>query len=335
MEILKDMFRQMSEGYEIAAKIGEPIRTGTLAAIEMTKIADIQVVEPGVPVYVPTSADIREGHVWNVDPTTGKMIVEKVDPIGDTTLNFKLLQSPLRRVVLPALMNSPNAEALLASNRAIIAREMDKVELRKLISGLFDGADRADGGAPDNVSITNIVPESNEDLFQVIGRMKATAEDFCDDNYILLAGSAVYNKIQFFDRDNAAVNNYSTGLLEWLDKVNIELVKMSGAVEYEDDGEALKIMDPNRLILLGKRSYVSEGLPIKFIRRKCQPYASANFSVDALQRGYLKVQMPMKADISATEEYIWSFGLAGFESVIYSITNPKAIVTSADLSGNY
>jgi hypothetical protein len=78
-----------------------------------------------------------------------------------------------------------------------------------------------------------------------------------------------------------------------------------------------------------------EKKPIAFVRRRLDPAMAVAMGLNveaAAQRAYLAVPAPV---IDGSSYNMLAYAVAGYESVIFAILNPKAIVKSADCSALY
>lgn len=325
--------QELLMGMEVAYRVGAPIRTQLPVPVALQEMCNVIEVEPGERVWVPTNVNEDDDVVYNVDTTNAIITTQKVDPIDETQLTFKQLNSPLYRVNLPAIIDAPNGDVVLAQKKEAVTDGMDKTEVRVLIAALFSGASRTNGGAPSNQAINTVTPTSNDDLYDVIADMFKVVEDYCDDDFALLCGSTVYNEIKEYDKKKALTFNYRIGLMEFIAQHNTKLVKISGVVKNTNDSAGTALMDPNKLLLVGRKSMISAGKPITFVRRKISTAGYPGFEVDAkLQRGFLYAPMPIVDTVGGTAYNLLSYGLMGYESVIFTVNNPHAIAITTDLS---
>jgi len=326
----------MRLGMHMAYKVGAPISVQLPVPAELSAICNVVSVKPGERVWVPTTVDADDDVILDVDTTNAIITTVKVDPINETQLSFKQLNSRLERVNLPTIIDAPNGDLVMAARKASITRGMDKTELRILMSAIFNSATtRANGGAPTNQAVQTVTADSNDDLYEVIAKMVQKAEDYCSDDYTLFAGASAHSEIMLYDKKKALTHNYEVGLMEFLAMHNIKLVKISANAKVKNTGDAAAdvIMDANKLALFGNRSFLKEGKPITFVRRQLSAAGYPGFSVDAsLERGYIFTQVPTFDTVSGTGYNLASWGLYGYESVIFTIDNPLAIVVTNDLS---
>lgn len=328
-------------GMAVAMRVGEPINVKLPVPFELAKICNFEEAEPGERVWTPTNVDDASDVIYSVDTTYGIMTTTKVDPIGETQLTFKHLNSPLTRVNLPDILES-NDDRILIRKKQKVTDGLDKTEVRVLLTAILTpGTTRTNGGAPSNEAITVVTPDSSDDLFDVIKEMVETVEDYSKGGHVLLAGSSAYSKVKSFSKDRASTDNYDTDLLGYLKDNNIELIKVSGTVQNTGDQAEAALMDANKLILVALESTNAMGKPITFVRRKLSTSKFPGLETEVnMQRGYLYTNMPSVdaasgASAAGSVANLWSYGICAYESVIFTIDNPKAICVSADLSSIY
>ena len=82
-------------------------------------------------------------------------------------------------------------------------------------------------------------------------------------------------------------------------------------------------MDAKKIILLAKNSRIAEGKPIKFVRRRISAEIASlmGADVDKAQRAIVVTNTP--TIVSGTNKL--AYGVYGYESVIFCITNPLAL----------
>ena len=152
--------------------------------------------------------------------------------------------------------------------------------------------------------------------------MKHSVEDY-GDSFVLLAGSTAKEKIDTYDKDNASSFNYNVTLMAKLRELGIDVMKVFGKVELTDGGGEQSLLDSKKLVLIAKNSRIAEGKPIKFVRRKVSATIAQlmGANVDAAQRALIVNPTPVNLAGVNTLAY----GVYGYESVIFTITNPYAI----------
>ena len=221
-------------------------------------------------------------------------------------------------VLIDDILGETDNVSVLARRKESISRGMDKIELRAIITAILANT----AGYLPGVSCPEFTVSSTHDLYDVIMGMKHDIEDY-GDAFVLLVGTTVKEKIDTYDKDNVASFNYNITLLERLEKLGIKVIKMFGKVEVTDGGGELAIMDSKKLILVAKNSRIAEGKPVKFVRRKISADIAKlmGADVDSAQRALIVSPTPVnKAGINTL-----AYSIYGYESNIFTITNPKAI----------
>ncbi len=328
---------------EISKLIGEPINLSLPVPVEISAIADTEVVDPGEKVWVYDAYDTDSDEILDINPTTGAITVIKRTPMAITELTFKGLQSQLEYVLATDVLGSPDTQ-LLGRKKERIMSAMDKLELRCILNAIVDGK------TPGMVSGATAVLEdavqsptlaSGDDLYDIIIKMKHKVEDY-GDQYVFLAGSTIKEKIDTYNKDYVATNLYNVDLPNTLKGLGIDVLKIFGTVKwtgglhnvgaggYADDGGVVALLGATQAILIAKNSRVGQGKPIKFIRRRIPAEVAKlmGAEVDKAQRAVLAVPMPVPVSGVLTAGY----GVYAMESIIWSIVNPQSIVKSTDIA---
>jgi len=308
---------------EIAKLIGAPINTKLPVPVELAAIADTFTAEAGEHVYQYSKVDNEADYILDVD-SDGKITVIKKTPLGDTALTFKHWNSRLEYVLVSDVLDNPDT-AVLARKKAGITRGMDKREIKAIL----DAIEVASAPTyPDNVNIPSRDATSGEDLYDVVIAMKQQVEDYGDD-YALLVGTDVKAKMDTYDKDNVATFRYRIGLLDELKKAGINVIyKMFGKID-EGSGE-VALFNASHMILVARNSRIAEGKPIKFIRRKISADLAKlmGADVDNTQRAVMVNPVPVQVNFDGTNSNVLGYGVYGFESLAFFISNPLAIVKS-------
>ncbi|KKN22908.1 hypothetical protein LCGC14_0910180, partial [marine sediment metagenome] len=301
----------------IARLIGEPINVQLPVPVELAKIADVFTAEPGEKVWRYTAFDSSLDTVLAVD-ANGVITQVKRTPIGDAELTFSGLNSKEEYVLIDDILSETDNTSVLARRKESISRAMDKKEVRAIITAILANT----AGFLPGVDCPEFVVSSTHDLYDVIMGMKHLVEDYGTD-YVLLCGTTVKEKIDTYDKDNVGSFNYNIALIDRIAKLGIEVVKVFGKVEITNGGGELALMDSKKLILVAKNSRIAEGKPIKFVRRKIGSAIAKlmGADVDKAQRALIIGQTPVnKAGVNTL-----AYSVYGYESNIFTITNPKAI----------
>lgn len=322
---------------EIAKQIGQPINASLPVPMEIAAIANVGTAEAGEKVYVFEDLDTEVDYVLDVD-VNGKITTKKVSPIGDVQLSFKGLQTKLEYVLVDVMLNAVDQDVLIRRKRAL-TRSLDKLESRMILTAITTGANPALAGADAYVTdpaslIQEVDVASGEDLYDVIVKAKHALEDY-GDGFVLLAGVTIKEKIDTYDKEKAGTHNYKVGLREFLANAGITVVKIFGKVKYNAEVAAERLLDANKFVLIATNSRLAEGKPISFIRRKIAPEMAKlmGADVDTAQRANFVIPTPVQTPVTSGDDRTntVAFGVFAYESVIWAITNPYAIVRSADL----
>ncbi len=308
-------YREMS--LEVAQLIGEPINTQLPVAVELSAIADTFTAEPGEHVWRYQNLDETADVVLVVD-ANGLITPKKRTPLNDIELTFQGVNSKLEYVLVEDVLNKVDTNAL-GRRKESISRAMDKREVKTILDAILTPSNTY---FPHNeVDNNEVVPVSGDDLYDVIMAMKHKVEDY-GDNYVLLVGSAVKEKIDLYSKDNATSFNYDVGLIAKLRELGMDVMKIFGKVSLVDAETEVALLDANKMILVAKNSRIAEGKPIKFVRRKISAEVARMMgaSVDNTQRAVIVQPTPVQDSGNRL-----AFGVMGYESTIFVITNPKAI----------
>ena len=147
------------------------------------------------------------------------------------------------------------------------------------------------------------------------------------DGYVLLCSSQVKSKLDTYDKDNVGSFNYRIGIDETLRRLGIEVMKIFGKVELTVGGGEQSLISDNYMILVAKNSRITAGKPIKFVRRKISADIAKlmGADVDSAQRAIFTNPTPVNVPGVGN---VLAYGVYGYESVVFAITNPKGIVVS-------
>ena len=313
---------------EIAKLIGEPINTQLPVPVELSAIADTDTANPGDHVYRYSALDKDSDYILDIDPN-GVITPIKKNPLADTPLTFKGLDSRLEYVNVDDVLNSPDTK-VLARKKESITRGMDKTEVKIILDAIL-----ADTNVPSNQNVQEVTVgttgDTSEDLYDVIMEMKHLVEDY-GDGFVLLLGSAVKEKIDVWDKEKAEATggfNYRVGLKETLTSLGIKTMKIFGKVD-RGSGE-VALLDTNTMILISTNSRIAKGKPITFVRRIITADIAQlmGAEVDSAQRALIANPVPVQAtpDVTGgTRSSLLAYGVYGYESVVMCITNPLAIV---------
>lgn len=301
---------------EIGKTIGSPINTKLPVPVELQAIANIETAEAGDHVWKFSALDNTADVILDV-AGDGTITVKKRSPVGDVELTFKGLNSKLEHVYVDDILNSTDLKAL-GRRKGSISRGMDKTELKLILDAIVNET----AGYHPGEYASEITVASADDLYDVILAMKHAIEDY-GDNFVLLAGTKVKEKIDTYDKDNASTFNYNVTLTAKLRELGIEVIKIFGQVSNVTGETESKLLDENKMILVAKNSRIASGKPITFVRRiiPADMAALMGADVDNLERALIIDKTPV-IDTGVNK---LAYGVYGYESVIFAIDNPKAI----------
>ena len=305
---------------EIAKTIGEPINPSLPVPVEISAIANLETAEPHEKVWCFQDYDTDNDEILDVE-TDGSITVQKRDAIGDTELTFKGLNSQLEYVLVDAVLASVDKN-LLGRKKGAIARGLDKREVKMILDGIMSPA----GGSFPDTYLQAVTKDSGEDLYDVIQKAIHALEDY-GDGYVLLAGTAVKEAIDKYDKEKVASHNYRIGIKEFLRDNGVKILKIFGKVAVTDGGALQRLLDTNAFILVATNSRIADGKPITFVRRKISAEIAKlmGAEVDTAQRANIVNPVPVQASGNKL-----AYGVYSYESIIFAITNPKAIAKCED-----
>lgn len=325
---------------EVAKLIGEPINYQLPVPLEISLIADTFTAEPGEHVWRYSNLDEIADVCLDVD-TNGVITVIQRVPMKDVELSFKGLNSKLEYVLVEDILNRVDTNAL-ARRKAAIARAMDKRELKLILDAIQTPSATVTGYSSGTATPGSVYPAnylqnagplavavaSGDDLYDVILKAKHGVEDYADD-YIMLAGRTVKEKIDTYDKDHVDTFHYNVTLTAKLKELGIEIYKIFGQISQETTTSEIveNLLDPGTFILVGRNSRIAEGKPIKFVRRMISADIAKQMGaeVDNLQRGLFVNPVPVQTVISGTRQSVLAYAVYGYESIIFFIANPLAI----------
>lgn len=316
---------------EISKLIGEPVDIRKPVPFEIMAVADVlPTAEPGEKCWIYSSVDDEAEYILAVDGD-GVITTIKKSPLGDTEISFAGFNSRLEYVLVDDVLGSPDTQ-VLARKKEKITRGLDKRELSLLINAIEGTADTGSfkDNLPSGASIQSNDASTGDDLYDVIMAMKHKLEDY-GDQYVLLVGSTVKEKIDTYRKDNAGTFNYAVGLMDMLKEAGIEVVKVFGKVHNGTSDGVL--LNAKHMIMVAKNSRLAEGKPIKFVRRRISPEIARlmGADVDNAQRATIVNPTPVIADPGTTgssTSNLLAYGVYAYESLVMAIVNPLAICTS-------
>lgn len=295
---------------EISQVLGAPIDPNLKVPMALSEIAEIETAQPGelVRIFNSSAEDAGVDDIYAVD-ANGGLTIHKVSPVAPATLTFSGLQSKLEYVLVDEILPAADQNAL-ARKKAAITRAMDKQELKRILDAVLA------------VASQEVVLDSGEDLYDGIVKMVHLVEDYAD-NYVLLCGSTIKEKIDVYDKVNADNFQYRVGLSEMLAKFGITVIKVIGSVNGG------KVLANGKCILVGRNSSLAQGKPITFVRRLMSAEIAKMMNSESAERAISVAQAPTV--INADGKNTLGFGVFGYESIIETITNYRALAWSDEL----
>lgn len=312
----------MPEGNDIIEKayqlINEPIDPNLRVPLELVDIVDYAESEPGETVeYFASYAQDREADDLYAADAAGTITYHKIPLKTTTALTFTGLQSNLETVLIDEILNSKDQGALAAKKDGII-RAMDKEEVRRILNLVLA------------VPSQEVAAISGEDLLDAIIKMKQKISNYSTD-YILLLGSAVYDKLDTYDVDNATNFQYRMGVKQVLAEMGIKnIVKVIGTVAVSG-AVGGDVLAATKGILIGRDSSLAKGRPIKFFRRK---FSKEIAELSGAGEGAVRLIDIAKTPvvINAANANTLGYGCLGYESIIQVLTNYRAVSFCADFN---
>jgi len=315
----------MSEkSLKIAKLLGEPINESLPTPVEITAIADEYTAAAGEHVWRLKNIDDLVDRVFDVD-ANGKITVVNVTPLQDVELSFKGLNSKKEYVLVDEILNSVDTDAL-ARRKESITRGMDKKEIQMILNAIVTPTSTY---YPENKAENEgITVSSGDDLYDVFLNAKHALEDY-GDSYAGLVGTTVKEKIDSYSKENASTDNYDVKLAAKLKEWDIEVTKIFGKVAGTS-GAASVLLDAKKFILVAKNSRLAKGKPIAFCRKLIPANVAEQMgaSVDSAQRAIFVGQVPTNVEFSGVTSDVMGFSVLGYESIIFCITNPSAVVVA-------
>ena len=302
---------------EIAKLIGQPIDPSLPVAFELAEIADVLTAEVGEKVWRYTEFDPNHGDVI-YDVSTGVINAVAKSATGDAEISFSGLNSKLEYVKVDDILGETDNTSVLARRKISITRSMDKKEVKNIMDAIVNLTAGSFPGDPLGVpALPEVVTATGNDLYDVILALKHKVEDY-GDNFVLLCGSTVKEKLDTYDKDNVASFEYRIGIYETLKAIGVKVIKVFGQLN------GANILDKKKMILVARNSRIAEGKPVKFVRRKINADIAKlmGADVDTAQRALIVNPTPVLTDGG---DKMLAYGIYGYESIALTIVNPKAI----------
>ena len=298
---------------EIAKAIGTPIDPNLPVNPLISGIADTEAVPAGEDCYT-FVADTEVDTVLTI--SSGVIAEVKVIPNSTASLSFTYFDSGLNYVLSKDIMETKDSSKM-ARTKVRLVRGLDKKELKSVIDlGLAA------------TTITPLVQATEEDVLDVIIRMKQAIENY-GDNYVLLVGSSVKALIDTYDKDNAktGLNSYRIGINETLAGMGIKVIKVSGKIKT--DSSDVPLLAVSTALLVALDSTLQIGKPFVSARRIIAPELAAGMGIEVTdaQRGLFVANTPVIVAGANTLGY----AIYGFENICIALINPYAVVKCATI----
>jgi len=311
---------------EVAKTIGQPLDINHPIPVALALIANIDTAEPGERVRYFDDIDAGVDEIYTID-SDGILTPHKVSPNLSAEVTFSSYTSQLDYILLDEVINGISTDAgkgnedlaVFARKKRSITRSLDKRELKSALDGIA------------SVATEVAVASGTVDIYDYIVDCVQALEDY-GDNYILLVGSKVKNKMDVYDKENAKGFNYRVGLYDYLKSAGVTVKKIFGKLRTGTPASPVDavLLDPYKLIMIAKNSTLADGLPITFIRRKLGANLAGlmGVDVDSAQRAIGVGDAPTV--VEGTNRL--GFNIWAYESNAMVLTNKKAIVKSPDLT---
>ena len=304
----------ISKAYKL---INEPIDPNLRCPVELADIVNYSESEPGTVVeYFASNAQDRAITDLVTVDANGEIAYVKVGLKTTTALTFVGISSKLETVLIDEIMNSKDQGALAAKKNGII-RGMDNEEIKRILALCTAVAGQ------------EVTADSDDDLLDMIIKMKQKISDYSTD-YILLLASDVMDKYESYDKDNVGSFNYKMEIEKEVAKLGIKkVVKVLGQSRF--DASTASLITAGRAILIGRNSNLTEGRPIHFLRRK---FSGEIAELSGAKEGAVRLiniantPIPINAGNTNTLGY----GVYGYESVIQVLTNYRATCWAQNLA---
>ena len=300
---------------EIAKTIGQPIDAALPVPFEISAICDIETAEFGEDVHYFAAYDTNVDIVYTASDS-GEITSNKKGVTAATALTFVGLQSDLAYVTINELNDSKDQSGL-ARKKAAITRSMDKYEVKRLLDVLLA------------ITQQEVELATADDIYSGIMKMAHKVIDY-GDNFVLLAGSTVWEAINSYDRDNVGTFNYRLGIREMLKDFGIELIKVTGSVAIDTTSSDALVLSATKAILVARDSKLVKGKPCLFVRRRISPEVATQLGIPADQAERLITTIGGLQVIN-NHKNILGFGVVGYECNIQAVTNYLAIAWCDEL----
>jgi hypothetical protein len=302
----------MNNIIEIAYKlINEPLNPNLSTPLEITDIVNYKTAEAGetVEYFASPAQDRGADGLYSID-ANGSITYHKINLKTTTPISFSGLQTKLETVLLDSIMNSKDQTAL-ATCKSNLTLQMDNRESR-LACDLCLGVNESQ----------KIKKLGNEDLLDVIIRMKQKISDYSTD-YILLVAPDVMDAIESYDKVNCDNFSYSFPINEMLARLRIKsVVKVLGNDVYGD--VATPILANGKCILVGRNSKIMDGKPLFLVRRKFSGEVARNSGAEEGAVRLINI-VPVPYIVNSEGANTLGYGVFGYSSISIVLINYRAI----------
>jgi hypothetical protein len=303
----------------IGKLIGQPIDPNLPVPPVLAEIFDYETADPGEKVQTYNVEDTNGGDTITAVGIGGVISEYKITPQTPADITFSTVQSRLERVQVDEILNSPDQKVIARRKRAI-TRALDKKVTKEALDLILAKSSQ------------EVVQASGMDLYDLVLGLKHKIQDY-GDNYILLVGSDVDNKIDTWEKDQATNFNYLVSLEKKLAEKNIKLVRVAEVVEFNyiasdtsgsPETDNIKVLAAGKLIMVARNSFIQEGgKPGIYVRRKFSPEIAAMMGseVDATFRATSVIPMPVNEGGYNT----LCFGIHAVEQRICALLNYRGV----------
>lgn len=295
-------------GLEIAKVLHNPVDPNVPLAPALAAIVDFDTAMADEDVYKYTSEDTNAtDRIYTITGCTVTAVA--VTPQTPALVSFTGLQSALEYICLDEIVGSKD-DKVLGRRKAAIARAMNKKELKETLALIL------------GVASQEVLQGVGEDVYDVILKMRQKISDFGED-YVLLVGSGVFEKIEGYKKVNATNFNYDVDLMGDLLK-NITVMKIVGSFTV-DGGAPELVLDSDKAILVARQSSIAEGRPLSYVRREIMPEQVQAFG-GTVEGSAQRLIVPVGfANINVGGDIKAAYGIYAYEKRAAVLKNYRAV----------